>query len=100
MDYEYINLVLQVINNVVYTYKGRYLNDIEEQVLSGSLEGKKYREIAEEHQYCTEYLSQDIGFKLWRMLTEVLGESVNKKNIKGVCRRALENSSFDCIPER
>ena len=86
--------ILQVINDAVYTSKGRYLKDIEEQVLLGSLKKQKYHEIAEEHGYCTKYISQDVGFNLWKMLTEALGESVNKNNIKSVSRRAVRNSSF------
>lgn len=96
-DIKSLDKILQVINDAVYTCEGRYLKDIEEKVLLGSLKKQKYQEIAEEHGYCTEYISQDVGFKLWRILTKVLGESVNKNNIQGVSRRAVRNSTFNKV---
>lgn len=96
-DIKSLERILQVINDAVYTCEGRYLKDIEEKVLLGSLKGQKYQEIAKKYGYCTEYISQDVGFKLWRMLTKVLEESVNKKNIQSVSRRAVENSTFNKV---
>ena len=97
MNSEYTNRILRVINNAVYTCEGRYLSDIEEKVLLGSLKEQKYEEIANKHKYCTRYISQNIGFNLWKMLTKVLGESVSKKNIQSVSRRAVENDGFNTV---
>ena len=94
-DNNYLEKILQIINEKVHNSEGRYLKDIEEKVLLGSLKKQKYKEIAEEHGYCTEYISQDVGFNLWKILTEALGEPVNKNNIQGTSRRAVRNSSFN-----
>ena len=92
-----LNKILPIINDAVYASEERYLKDIEEKVLIGSLQNKTYGEIAKEIGYSEEYISRDVGFNLWKILTKALGESANKKNIQGVSRRAVKNSSFNNI---
>lgn len=64
-----LNKMLQIVNNAVYACEKRYLLDIEEKVLLGSLKDKTYEKIAEDLDYSPEYISRDVGFKLWKILT-------------------------------
>lgn len=54
------------------------LSYIEEIVLLHSLEGRLYREIAQEIGYEEGYL-KDIGSRLWLSLSQELGREVTKK---------------------
>ena len=59
------------------------LNDVQELVFRLSWEGKTYQQIAEESNYDHDYI-RDIGFRLWRSLSQKLGIKVTKKNIHSV----------------
>jgi WD40 repeat protein len=62
------------------------LRDIQEQVFRHSWEGCSYPNMAERIGYDTGYI-RDIGYELWRQLTQVLGEPVTKNNLQAVLRR-------------
>lgn len=72
----------QALDASVVAKKQRHLKDIEVAILRGSWQGKKYHEIARNYGYTTEYIKQDVGFKLWKLLSEILGEKVSKKNFQ------------------
>ena len=59
------------------------LNDVQELVFRLSWQGKTYQQIAEESNYNDDYI-RDIGFRLWRSLSQKLGIKVTKKNIHSV----------------
>ncbi len=59
------------------------LNDVQELVFRLSWQGKTYQQIAEHSDYDPDYI-RDIGFRLWRNLSQKLGIKVTKKNIHSV----------------
>lgn len=81
---------LQILDGAVFSQSHRHLKDVEIIILKGSWQGLNYEEIATKEGYAAKYLRQDVGFKLWRLLSEVLGEEVNKTNF----RAAVERSDF------
>lgn len=62
------------------------LSNLQETVFCQVWEGKTYAEIAEEYNYEHSYI-RDIGFRLWQMLSEALGQKVSKSNVKAVLGR-------------
>lgn len=84
MDFEE---VFQVVDAAVVAKKQRHLKDVEVAILRESWQGKKYHEIAEAYGYTAEYLKQDVGPKLWKLLSEVLGEKVSKTNFHAALER-------------
>jgi WD40 repeat protein len=62
------------------------LRDIQEQVFRHAWEGRTYPDMAEHIGYDTGYI-RDVGYELWRQLTQVLGEPVTKNNLQAVLRR-------------
>lgn len=81
---------LTVLDAVVFNKINRHLKDVEIIVLKGSWQGLNYEEIAANEGYAAKYLRQDVGFKLWKLLSEAIGEEVNKTNF----RAAIERSYF------
>ncbi|MEM9089463.1 MAG: AAA-like domain-containing protein [Cyanobacteria bacterium P01_F01_bin.53] len=75
-------------DKTVFAHTDKHLSDIEVTVLSASWEGKTYDQMAEQYGYSTEYLNKDIGNKLWRKLSQALGERVTKRNFREALRRA------------
>lgn len=56
------------------------LSSIQRTILEKSFLGISYKEIAEETKYNFNYI-KDSGYRLWQLMSEVLGEKVSKKNI-------------------
>lgn len=78
-----------VADNVVFNKQGKHLTDIQKIVLRGSWQGYTYEEIAEREGYSEKYLKRDVGPRLWKILSEALGEEVSKKNFRTALERRL-----------
>ncbi|HEY9663971.1 MAG TPA: NB-ARC domain-containing protein, partial [Allocoleopsis sp.] len=88
--------VLQVANALVSAKSGRYLNDVETAILMGAWKNQTYEQIADESGYSISYLTRDVGPKLWKLLSQALGETVSKTNFQA----ALERSKHKAILEQ
>jgi WD40 repeat protein len=75
------------VDAAVHENTKRHLKDTEVLVLRGSWGGQGYEEIAEAHHYTTQYLRQDVGPKLWKLLTQVIGERVSKTSFRTALER-------------
>jgi TIR domain len=95
---------LEFIENLVYTKTGKHLSDLERKVFVGSWQGLTYEQI---YPLNPEYVEKDVGFKLWRKLTKVLGDKVTKKMLQGTIERARQellqaesrNNKIERLPE-
>ncbi|MEG3837265.1 NB-ARC domain-containing protein [Microcoleus sp. MON2_D6] len=90
---------LKLADTAVFAKTNRHLKDIEVIILTGSWHGHEYHKIAETYGYAAEYLMQDVGPKLWKLLSEALGERVSKKNFQAALeRRSLLQSETAAQP--
>lgn len=78
---------LAIVNAAMQTLLGRQLSDIETLIFEGSWQSKTYPQIADGAGYSINYLTTDVGPKFWKVLSQALGEPVNKKNFKAAIRR-------------
>lgn len=83
---------INIANQAVFSRFNRNLTDIEIIILKGAWQRQEYDEIAAKHQYATTYISQDVAPKLWKLLTDSLGEKVKKSNFKEALKRKWEKS--------
>jgi len=62
---------------------------VERFVLLGACLGQTYDEMAHasDYRYIPSYLKQDVGPKLWKLLSETLGEVVSKTNFQAALER-------------
>jgi hypothetical protein len=74
-------------DSVVFATIKRHLKDVEVAILRGACHGQKYQEIASRYGCTAEYLKHDVGPKLWKLLSEALGERVSKKNFRAALER-------------
>jgi WD40 repeat protein len=86
MDFE---TALKIVDAAVVANTKRHLKDLEVIVLRKSWQGQKYEEIAKTYGYTTDYLQNDVGPKLWQMLSAAFGEKVSKKNFQAAIKRQL-----------
>ncbi|HEY9301250.1 MAG TPA: NB-ARC domain-containing protein, partial [Phormidium sp.] len=66
---------------------GRRLTEVEIAILQGSWQGLTYEQISDVSSYSVSYLKRDIGPKLWKLLSEALGEEVSKSNFRPALER-------------
>jgi hypothetical protein len=88
---------LQIINyldNITYKKTSRHFNDLQSAILEGVLNGDKYSDIAKRYN-CTTGNINDKASELWQLLTNILGERINRTNLKTTIRRRMNNSSLD-----
>ena len=85
---------LQIADAAIFSTTSRHLSTIEAVILEGVLQGKKYGEIAVDSGYSPEYLKNNVGPKLWKLLSESFGEKVNKKNLVAVLARQNQASGM------
>jgi len=73
--------ILKVADEVVFVKTGEHLDYLQEAILRGTLQGQKYWKIAEET-HASEGHVRDVGSKLWKILSEGLGEEITKANFR------------------
>jgi NB-ARC domain len=78
--------VLKLADDLLFVNTGKHLDNLQEVILRGTLQGHKYSKIAEES-HCTEGHIKDIASELWKLLSEVSGEEVNKSNFRATFER-------------
>jgi serine/threonine-protein kinase len=83
---------LEFADKLIDAKTGKHLNDLEREVFLGSWQGHTYEKM---YPINPEYVEKDVGYKLWKKLSSVLGEKVNKKNFRG----ALERSHWVSVGE-
>ena len=74
--------ILAAANVAAWNQDGRYLSDVETTILLGAIADQTYEQIAKDSGYSINYLKRDIGPKLWRLLSQALGEKVSKSNFQ------------------
>ncbi|OUL18542.1 hypothetical protein BV378_36360 [Nostoc sp. RF31YmG] len=84
--------VIAVADDLVYSHTGKHLDNLQKSIVRGVYQNKKYQAIAHEFR-CTEGHVRDIASKLWKLLSEVLGEDISKSNF----RSAMERQSFSVV---
>lgn len=82
--------IQNLVNTLVLKHTGKHLSDIEIEVLRGAWQGKSYEEIAEQLFRSVSYINKDVGYRLWKKLSEALGEEVTKKSFRQALKREYE----------
>ncbi|MFY8173924.1 NB-ARC domain-containing protein [Planktothrix agardhii] len=83
--------MLKFADDIVFAKTGQHLDDLQAAVLRGTLQRETYKEIAKDFE-CSESRIREIGSELWQLLSEELGENINKKNFRAAIER-LQNAS-------
>jgi len=87
--------MLNLADKIVFAKTGQHLDDLQAAVLRGTLQRETYKEIAKDFD-CSESRIREIGSELWQILSEELGEDVNKKNFRSAMER-LQVSLFSNV---
>ena len=86
MEFE---IALKLVEQLVQEKTGKPLLDVEKVVFQGAWEGLTYDQIAEKSSnYEANYLKGDVGPNFWKLLSEVFGEQVSKRNVRAVLEKS------------
>ena len=78
--------VLQFVDEAVYLKTSKHLNDLQREIIEGTLKRQKYSDIAENNGSSTGHV-KDVGYALLKMLSDVFDEPVHKGNLRSVLER-------------
>lgn len=78
--------VVKSIDELVFQQTGKHLDTLQQAILKGVLNGRKYADIAEKYS-CTTGHAKDKGYELWQVLSDILGEELNKSNFGATIER-------------
>lgn len=67
------------IDDEIFAKTGKRLDSLQISILEATSQGKKYPEIAEEYKFSNDHVRK-AAWKLWKLLSEVLGETVSQSN--------------------
>jgi hypothetical protein len=79
--------ILRFVDELVFSKTQKHLKDVQVSILQGAWQGQNYEEIADALGYTDKYLKQDVGPKLWKLLSEIFGEKVSKTNFRSALER-------------
>jgi DNA-binding MarR family transcriptional regulator len=92
--------MLKFADDIVFAKTGQHLDDLQAAILRGTLQRETYKEIAKDFD-CSESRTREIGAELWQILSEDLGEDINKKNFRSVMERfqvsIVSHFAQDCV---
>ncbi|MFB2892108.1 hypothetical protein ACE1CI_04080 [Aerosakkonemataceae cyanobacterium BLCC-F50] len=80
--------LLQFVDEAVYAKTNKHLNDLQRRIITGILNGQKYADVSETYGYSAQHVKKS-SHELLQMLSEVLGEKVNKSNLESVLERQI-----------
>ncbi|WP_044290983.1 hypothetical protein [Rivularia sp. PCC 7116] len=77
---------LKVIKTTLYTNAGKQLTVIEKEILKAAWENETYATIAKNSHLSVGHI-KDVAYKLWKQISEILGEKVTKTNLRMVLQK-------------
>src|SRR4028119_1326148 len=78
--------VLKIADDIVFAKTGKHLDHLQEAILRGTWQRQKYPEIAKTC-YRSEAHVKKVASKLWKVLSEKLGEDINQSNFRYTMER-------------
>ena len=81
-----VNKALQYVDRLIVEKTGKHLDNLQKAVIEGTWQRQTYENIAQEH-HATKNHVGDVGYKLWQLLSEQLGEDINKLNFRSTIER-------------
>lgn len=80
--------IFKNIDDLVFSRTGKHLDTLQLGILKTVFNGQRYSKIAQEYN-CSEGHVRDKAYDLWRILSEVLGEELNKSSVRSAIERLM-----------
>ncbi len=80
---------LQWTDELIFARTGKHLDSLQRAILEGAWSGKGYKDISDEYHCSSDHVRKSAS-ELWKLLSDMLGEDVKKKNVRSL----IENGIF------
>lgn len=80
------------IDDRIFAKTGKRLDSLQISILEATSRGQKYPQIAEEYNFSNDHIRK-AAWKLWKLLSDVLGESVSQSNFRTLVQRGFFSKS-------
>ncbi|TRV04403.1 MAG: hypothetical protein EWV41_17430 [Microcystis wesenbergii Mw_MB_S_20031200_S109] len=84
------------LDELLFSKTGEHLDSLQLSVIRGVLNGKKYADIAKEYN-CSAGHVKDEAYKLWQLLSDTLGEDINKSNFCATVQRVFGKNNYGIV---
>lgn len=84
--------VLKLADELLFTHTGEHLDNLQQIILKGTLQGEKYAKIASDKNLSEGHI-RDTASELWQKLSDALGEDVNKLNVRKILEKIIISNS-------
>jgi tetratricopeptide (TPR) repeat protein len=89
---------LEWLDQLIFTRTGDRLSELQRTLIEQVWQGHTYPEIADRYG-CTEGHAKDVGSDLWKLLSEIFGERITKKNLRVCLLRHFNTPQVKPDPE-
>ncbi|MEZ2246728.1 NB-ARC domain-containing protein [Microcoleus sp.] len=90
--------ILQFVDRLIFAETDEHLSDLQKNIIKGLLNGQSYKNIADDYGYDEGYIG-DVSRKLYKILSEQLGEDVNKFNFSWTIERLANRSNSNSLQQ-
>ncbi len=84
--------LVSYLDDLLFSSTGDRIDSLQVAILKGVLNGQKYADIAKEYK-CSAGHVKDEAYKFWKLLSEALGEEVNKSNFRAKIEKITATNS-------
>ncbi len=84
------------LDELLFSKTGEHLDSLQRSIIRGVLNGKKYADIAKEYN-CSAGHAKDEAYKLWQLLSDTLGEDINKYNFCATVQRVFGKNNYGIV---
>lgn len=78
--------LVSYLDELIFSSTGKHIDTLQVAILKGVLSGQKYANIAKDYN-CSKGHVKDEAYKLWQLLSDTLGEDINKSNFRATIER-------------
>jgi len=89
-----IQEVLQWTDEQVFVKTGKHIDSLQRCILNEVWQGEKYPEIAKKCHRSEDHIKQ-VARKLWKLLSEILGEDIKQSNVRSILERKAVSSIYN-----
>ena len=84
--------LVSYLDELIFSSTGKHIDSLQVAILKGVLKGQKYVDIAKDYN-CSKGHVKDEAYKLWQLLSDTLGEDINKSNFRATIERIKAKNS-------
>jgi FMN-dependent NADH-azoreductase len=83
-----VDEIVQLADHLMWSQRKKHLSDLQKVIIRGVCQGKEYEEIGKKIGKSEDHI-RNTASKLWQIISEILGEKVNRFNVKTALERQV-----------